>query len=118
MDQHKLYRTIQILGEAEFRTEEQLIAHVLEQIIKNEDIPIRGARIWRLETSTGTYRLARQYGEMDSIDKNFRIRVLDYPLFLRLLAGLDKELSLVIEHVKPDDVPRARDFVRSQFDKI
>jgi phosphoserine phosphatase RsbU/P len=84
MDQHKLYRTIQVLGESEFRTEEQLIAHVLEQIIKNEEIPIRGARIWRLETSTGTYRLARQYGEMDSIDKNFRVRVADYPLFLQL----------------------------------
>ena len=61
MDQHKLYRTIQVLGEAEFRTEEQLIAHVLEQILKNEEIAIRGARIWRLETSTGAYRLARQY---------------------------------------------------------
>jgi phosphoserine phosphatase RsbU/P len=84
MNQHKLYRTIQLLGEADFRTGEQLVAHVLEQIIQNEEIPIRGARIWRLEVSTGTYRLARQYGEMDSIDKNFRIRVGDYPLFQQL----------------------------------
>jgi phosphoserine phosphatase RsbU/P len=84
MDQHKLYRTIQVLADAEFRTEEQLIAHVLEQIIQNEEIPIRGARIWKLEPSTGTYRLTREYGEMDSIDRNFRIRVLDYPLFLHL----------------------------------
>jgi sugar phosphate isomerase/epimerase len=44
--------------------------------------------------------------------------VLDYPLFLRLLAGLDREMSLVIEHVKLEDVPRARDFVKSQFDRI
>jgi phosphoserine phosphatase RsbU/P len=84
MNQHKLYRTIQVLGEAEFRTEEQLIAHVLEQIIHNEEIPIRGARIWKLEPSTGTYRIVRQHGEMDSIDKNFRLRVLDYPLFVQL----------------------------------
>jgi sigma-B regulation protein RsbU (phosphoserine phosphatase) len=84
MDQHKLYRTIQMLGEAEFRTEEQLISHVLEHILQNEQIHIRGARLWRLEISTGTYRLVRQYGEMDSIDKNFRIRVLEYPLFLHL----------------------------------
>lgn len=84
MDQHKLYRTIQLLGEAEFRTAEQLIAHVLDQIMRNDEIAIRGARIWKLETSTGTYRLARQYGEMDSIEKNFRIHVLDYPLFLQL----------------------------------
>lgn len=105
MDQHKLYRTIQLLGEAEFRTEEQLIAHVVEQIIKNEEIPIRGARIWRLETSTGTYRLARQYGEMDSIDKNFRIRILDYPLFLQLprkgtMVGKETNAHLLKKGIK------------------
>jgi sugar phosphate isomerase/epimerase len=44
--------------------------------------------------------------------------VLDYPLFLRLLAGLNRELYLVIEHLTLDDVPRARDYVLSQFEKI
>jgi sugar phosphate isomerase/epimerase len=44
--------------------------------------------------------------------------VLDYPLFLRLLAGLDRELNLILEHLALDDVPRARDYVLSQFDKI
>lgn len=44
--------------------------------------------------------------------------VLDYPTYLRLLAGLDKELDLVIEHLTLDDVPRAREFVKAQFDKI
>jgi sugar phosphate isomerase/epimerase len=44
--------------------------------------------------------------------------VLDYPLYLRLLAGLDRELYLAIEHLTLEDVPRARDFVLSQFDKI
>lgn len=44
--------------------------------------------------------------------------VLDYPLFLRLLAGLNRELFLIIEHLTLDDVPRARDYVLSQFDKI
>ena len=44
--------------------------------------------------------------------------VLDYPLFLRLLAGLNRELYLIIEHLTLDDVPRARDYVLSQFDKI
>ena len=84
MDQHKLYRTIQLLGETKFRTEEQLLGHVLESIIKNEDIPIRGGRIWKLEPAGGSYRLLRQFGEMEPIDANFRIRVADYPLFLQL----------------------------------
>jgi sugar phosphate isomerase/epimerase len=44
--------------------------------------------------------------------------VLDYPLYLRLLAGLDKELYLAVEHLTLDDVARARDFVLSQFEKI
>ena len=84
MDQHKLYRTIKLLGDEKFRTEEQFLGHVLENIIKNEEIPITGGRIWKLEPSSGTYRLIHQHGEMDHINKNFRIRVLDYPLFLQL----------------------------------
>jgi sugar phosphate isomerase/epimerase len=44
--------------------------------------------------------------------------VRDYPLFLRLLAGLNRELYLIIEHLTLDDVPRARDYVLSQFEKI
>jgi sugar phosphate isomerase/epimerase len=44
--------------------------------------------------------------------------VLDYPLYLRLLASLDRELYLAIEHLTLDDVSRARDYVRSQFEKI
>ena len=44
--------------------------------------------------------------------------VLNYPLYLRLLAGLNRELFLVIEHLTLPDVPRARDYVLSQFEKI
>jgi sugar phosphate isomerase/epimerase len=44
--------------------------------------------------------------------------VLDYPLFLRLLAGLSRELYLIIEHLTLGDVPRARDYVLSQFERI
>jgi sugar phosphate isomerase/epimerase len=44
--------------------------------------------------------------------------VLDYPLYLRLLAALNRELYLVIEHLTLEDVPRARDYVVSQFEKV
>ena len=36
----------------------------------------------------------------------------------RLRARLDREMYLVVEHVELKDVPRARDYVRKQFDKI
>ena len=44
--------------------------------------------------------------------------VLDYPLFLRLLAGLDRPLLLVVEHLKRAEVTRVRDFVQGQFERI
>jgi sugar phosphate isomerase/epimerase len=44
--------------------------------------------------------------------------VLDYPLFLRLLAQLRREVFLTIEHLTLEDVPRARDYVLGQFEKI
>jgi len=84
MDQHKLYRTIKHLGEEKFRTEEQMLVHVLENIIANEEIPVKGGRIWKFEPATGTYRLIHQYGEMDPIKKNFRIHVSSYPVFRAL----------------------------------
>jgi sugar phosphate isomerase/epimerase len=44
--------------------------------------------------------------------------VLDYPLYLSLLARLDRPLPLVVEHLRLPDVPRARDFVHGQVERI
>jgi len=84
MNQHKLYRTIKALGEKKFRDDEQLLAHVLRNIINSEEIPIKGGRIWTLQAAEGTYRLSRQYGEMTPIAKDYRLHVSDYPPFLQL----------------------------------
>ena len=84
MNQHRLYRTIESLSEQKFRTDEQLLNTVLERIIRNEEIPIKGGPIWKLEPRHGTYRLTHQCGDMDPIKKNFRLRILSYPMFLQL----------------------------------
>ncbi len=44
--------------------------------------------------------------------------VLDYPHYLRLLAGLGRPIDLLVEHVTLDDVPRARDHVRAALDAV
>jgi sigma-B regulation protein RsbU (phosphoserine phosphatase) len=84
MDQHKLYNTIKNLSEEKSTSDEQLLGHVLENIIRSEELPIKGGRVWKLEPQSGSYRLLRQYGEIEKIDRSFRIRVLEYPLFLQL----------------------------------
>jgi len=65
-------------------SEEDLLCHVLESIIRHEAIPIKGGRVWKLDLSSDSYRLATQMGEMDPIKKNFRLKIADYPLFLQL----------------------------------
>lgn len=44
--------------------------------------------------------------------------VLDYPLYLSLLATLGRPIDLVVEHLTLADVPRARDFVKGQLAAI
>ncbi len=44
--------------------------------------------------------------------------VLDYPLFLRLLAQLDRPIPLMVEHLRRPDVERAKGFVLGQIDRI
>jgi sugar phosphate isomerase/epimerase len=44
--------------------------------------------------------------------------VLDYPLYLRLLSSLDRELYLTLEHLDLAEVATARDYVLAQFDKV
>ncbi|MCY2995195.1 MAG: sugar phosphate isomerase/epimerase [Planctomycetota bacterium] len=44
--------------------------------------------------------------------------VLDYPLYLRLLAQLDRPIDLIVEHLTLPDVARARDYVLGQLDKV
>jgi phosphoserine phosphatase RsbU/P len=84
MDQHKLFRTLKLLSETTVRTDEELLGFVLESIIRSQEIPINGGRIWKLEGASGTYRLVGQHGDMERIRKNFRIRVREYPLLLHL----------------------------------
>lgn len=43
---------------------------------------------------------------------------LDYPRYLRHLARLDRPIHLIIEHLELADVPRARDYVKAQMEKI
>ncbi len=44
--------------------------------------------------------------------------VLDYPLYLRLLAQLDREIYLAVEHLTLAEVPAARDYVLAQFERV
>lgn len=84
MNQRKLYRTIESFASDRVGTEEQLLSHVLDQIVRNEDIEIRGGRIWKLDPRKGMYRLVQQRGEIEKIKNNYGIKIEDYPIILEI----------------------------------
>lgn len=84
MNQRRLYRTIGSFASEHFKTEKELLKHVLNEIVKNENIDIKGGRIWRYEPSQESYRLIHQIGQIDKLDPGYKIQVAKYPVFQHL----------------------------------
>lgn len=97
MDQRKLYRTIESFASERMGTEEELLSHVLEQIIRNENIEIKGGRIWKLIPQKGVYRLLQQRGEVEKIKNNYEIKIENYPMFL----DIAENRTLLAEETHP-----------------
>jgi serine phosphatase RsbU (regulator of sigma subunit) len=84
MNQRRLYRTIESFAPEQFKTEKDLLKHVLNEIVKNEDILLKGGRLWQYEPSTESYRLIHQIGQIERMDSGYRIQVARYPMFQHL----------------------------------
>jgi sigma-B regulation protein RsbU (phosphoserine phosphatase) len=84
MQLRRLYHTVESIASKKFDTDEDLLSHVLQEIIRSEQFRIKGGRVWKFESRTGSYVLTYQTGEMEKISKNYRIKVKDYPVFYEL----------------------------------
>ena len=85
MNQRRLYRTIESFALEQFKTEKDLLKHVLNEIVKSEDILLKGGRLWQYEPSTESYRLIHQIGQIERLDTGYRIQVARYPMFKHLV---------------------------------
>ncbi len=84
MDLRRLYRTIEQLAAQKFESDEALLEFMLKEIVRNEDIAIRGARIWKLDSENGEYGLILQIGDIEQIKSHYKIKVKDYPMLIEL----------------------------------
>ena len=84
MQLRKLYRTIESIASKPFDNEEELLKRVLQEIIHNEEINMKGGRLWKFDSKTATYSLVFQDGEIERIRSNFQVKVKDYPVFSEL----------------------------------
>lgn len=84
MNQRRLYRTIESFASHDFKTDKELLKHVLNEIVKDEEISIKGGRIWQYEPSSDSYRLVHQIGVIDRLETGYRIALSSYPISYKL----------------------------------
>ena len=81
MQLRKLYRTIENIGSQPFENTEELLRRVLEAVVQNEEIKLKGGRIWKFNPKGCSYMLLQQVGDMQPIEPNYQVKVKDYPVF-------------------------------------
>ncbi len=84
MNQRRLYRTIESFASHDFKTDKELLKHVLNEIVKDDKINLKGGRIWQYEPSSDSYRLIHQIGVIERLETGYRIALSSYPIFYQL----------------------------------
>jgi sigma-B regulation protein RsbU (phosphoserine phosphatase) len=84
MNQRRLYRTIESFVSHDFKSDTQLLKHVVNEIVKNENINIQGGRIWQYDPRTESYKLIHQIGHIERIEPGYVLSVADYPIFVQI----------------------------------
>ncbi len=82
VNQKRLYNTIAGFAARPFRSERDLLKHVVNEIVKNEGIAIRGGRIWQYVPQSDSFRLIHQTGEIERLEAGYEIPVSRYPVAL------------------------------------
>jgi len=97
MNQRQLYKTIESFASKKFDSSEELLTHVLHQIVQNDSIEIQGGRVWKLSTSKFAYELVAQVGAVDKIKPHFLVKVDEY----RMFKILPKHRTIVAKETNP-----------------
>ncbi len=84
VNHRRLYRTIESFASEHFKTEKELLKHVLNEIVKDENIDVKGGRIWQYDSASQSYRLIHQIGLIERLEQGYQIPVATYPIFVRL----------------------------------
>jgi sigma-B regulation protein RsbU (phosphoserine phosphatase) len=84
IDHRELHKTIESFDVGTFDSSDHFLTHVLEQIVKHDNIAIKGGRLWKLDSAHRAYCLIAQVGTVQKIREGFVLKVLEYPPFKRL----------------------------------
>lgn len=78
MEQKKLLKTIETISAGDYAGEDEILSHVLNELVENEQINIDGGRVWKLNKRKRAYEILFQQGKLQSVDKNFKLVLKTY----------------------------------------
>lgn len=81
MNQRKFFKAIDAVVAKKFETEAEMLIALLDNLVSDDQINVKGGRIWALETHNKSYRLLYQTGNVERINKEFVLYISDYPIF-------------------------------------
>lgn len=84
MNQRLLHKTIESFADKQFSSSDELLNHVLHQIVANDRIQIKGGRVWKLDVAKASYELIAQVGTVEKIKPHFSLKVDEYKMFKQL----------------------------------
>ena len=84
MEQKKLYRALETVASRRFKTEEEMLIEILNQIVTREQIKVTGGRIWKLDRVQKSYSVVFQTGDVQEIPKEFKLPIDENPIFLEI----------------------------------
>ena len=84
MNHRQLYKTIENIASKKFALLEDLLKHVIDEIIASNKFSFTGGRAWRLIPEKLSYELIYQAGNIEKISDNYIVKVKDYHVFLEV----------------------------------
>jgi sigma-B regulation protein RsbU (phosphoserine phosphatase) len=84
MNQRRLYKTIENMASQHFSTVEELLKHVVDEIIASKEFAFTGGRTWKFVPEKMSYEIIYQTGNIEPIADNYMIKVNNYPIFSEL----------------------------------
>ncbi len=81
MEQKKLLRTIETIASKNFKSIEEMLEEVLNQVVEIEETHVTGGRVWKLDPDKKAYKLLFQKGNVQKIDPQFELPLEENPVF-------------------------------------
>lgn len=84
MNQRALYKTIESFASEHFKSEVELLKHVVNEMVKSDQINIKGGRIWLYSPTLEGYYLLHQIGAIERIEQDYQLLLTKYPIFTKI----------------------------------